>query len=184
MVAVCGNYLFTCGKTSNMQLSKKKKKEKNNLSLQAIWLEVNWSMTDPIYSVSRWFIFFCCYVIVLVSLLNRMFAFVLHPEYITSRFMAKRVVWHNFQSSSKKQARQTFHCFVLNSYFIQPSECKDVPFVCVSVRLQVSFIPLRFRYFVGAFLSAQLIYRGKVELCHPFDDFRGNDFRNYFSRTL
>ena len=33
---------------------------KNNLSLQAIWLEVNWSMTVPIYSVSRWLIFFCC----------------------------------------------------------------------------------------------------------------------------
>ena len=34
-VAICGSYLFTCGKTSNMQLSK------NSLSLQAIWLEVN-----------------------------------------------------------------------------------------------------------------------------------------------
>ena len=46
-----------------------------------------------------------------------------------------------------KQARQTFHCFVLDSHFIQPSECKYVVFVCLSVRLQVSFIPLRFRYF-------------------------------------
>ena len=27
------------------------------MSLQAILLEVNWSMTDPIYSVSRWLIF-------------------------------------------------------------------------------------------------------------------------------
>ena len=54
MVEVCGSYLFACGKTSNMQLSQ------NNLSLQAIWLEVNWSMTDPIYSVSHWLIFFCC----------------------------------------------------------------------------------------------------------------------------
>ena len=53
-IAICGSYLFTCGKTSNMQLSK------NSLSLQAIWLEVNWSMTDPIYSVSRLLIFFCC----------------------------------------------------------------------------------------------------------------------------
>ena len=50
-----------------------------------------------------------------------------------------------------KQARQTFHCFVLNSHFIQPSECKSVLFVCLSVRLQVSFIPLRFRYFVQRF---------------------------------
>ena len=29
-IAICGNYLFPCGKTSNMQLSK------NSLSLQAI----------------------------------------------------------------------------------------------------------------------------------------------------
>ena len=35
MVAVCGSYLFVCGKTSNMQLSQ------NNLSLQAISLDVN-----------------------------------------------------------------------------------------------------------------------------------------------
>ena len=33
MVEVCGSYLFTCGKTSNMQLSQ------SNLSLQAILLE-------------------------------------------------------------------------------------------------------------------------------------------------
>ena len=46
MVAVCCSYLFTCGKTNNMQLSQ------NNLSLQAIWLEVIWSMTDPIYSMT------------------------------------------------------------------------------------------------------------------------------------
>ena len=35
-VAICGSYLFTCGKPSNMQLSK------NSLSLQAFWLEINW----------------------------------------------------------------------------------------------------------------------------------------------
>ena len=44
MVAVYGSYLFACGKTSNMELSQ------SNLSLQAIWLEINWSMTDLIYS--------------------------------------------------------------------------------------------------------------------------------------
>ena len=54
LIAVCGSYLFACGKTSNMQLAQ------NNLSLQAIWLEFNWIMTDPIYSVSRWLILFCC----------------------------------------------------------------------------------------------------------------------------
>ena len=74
----------------------------------------------------------------------------LHSEYTTSCFMAKCVVWHNCQSSSNKQERQTFHYFVLNSHFIQPSECKYVfvfCFVCLSVRLQVSFIPLRFYLF-------------------------------------
>ena len=46
-----------------------------------------------------------------------------------------------------KQARHKFHCFVLNSHFIQPSECKYVLCVCLSVRLQVSFIPLLFQIF-------------------------------------
>ena len=86
-------------------------------------------------------------MIVLVFLLNRMFAFMLHSEYTTSCFMASSVIGHTFQSSSNKQARQTFHCFVLNSHFIQMSECKYLLFVCLSVRLQVSVIPLRFRYF-------------------------------------
>ena len=110
-------------------------------------------MTDPIYSEchSDYFSFvvvFDIYVIVLVSLLNRMFAFMLHSEY-TSCFMAKSVVWHNFQSSNGKQARETFQSFVLNSHFIQPSECKYVLFVCLSDCK--SFIPLRFRYFAWRF---------------------------------
>ena len=71
----------------------------------------------------------------------------LHSECTTSCFMAKSVVWHNFQSSSNKQARQTFHWFVQNSHFIKPSECKYVLFAGLSVRLQVYFIPLHFRYF-------------------------------------
>ena len=69
----------------------------------------------------------------------------LHSEYITSCFMAKgkkcRMTQHN------KQAKQTFHCFVLNSHFIHPSEYKYVLFVCLSIRMQVSFISLHFRYF-------------------------------------
>ena len=69
----------------------------------------------------------------------------LHWEYTTSCFMPKHVIWPN--CSSNKQARQTFHCLVLNSRFLQLSECKYVVFVCLSVRLQVSFIPLSFRYF-------------------------------------
>ena len=70
------------------------------MSLQAIWLDVNWSMTDPIYSVSRWVIILCCYVVIdihvivlfyviFLLLLNRMFAFVLHSEYTTSCFGQK-----------------------------------------------------------------------------------------------
>ena len=56
MVAVYGSYLFACGKTSNMQLSQ------DNLSLQAIWLEVNWNMTDPIYSVTLIFVLYLTYM--------------------------------------------------------------------------------------------------------------------------
>ena len=111
MVAICGNYL------------------ENNLSLQAIWLEFNWSMTDRIYSVSRWLIFFCCCIwhtcnCFLVSLLNRMFAFMLHSEYTPSCFMAKSVLWLNFQGSSNNHTRQTFHCFVLNSFFFSNMSCR------------------------------------------------------------
>ena len=179
MVAVCGSYLFACGKTNNMQWSQ------NNLSLQAIWLDVNWSMTVPIYSLSRWLfsfvVVFDTHVIVLVSLLNRMFAFVLHSEYTTSCFMAKSVIWHNFQSSRNKQARQTFHCFILNSHFIQPSECKYVLFACLSVRMQIFLFPCASDTLAGDFLSAQLIYRGKFELCHPLYDFRGKESKLFFA---
>ena len=38
------------------------------------------------------------YVIVLASLLNRMFAFMLHSEYTTSWLIAESVVWHNIQN--------------------------------------------------------------------------------------
>ena len=106
-----------------------------------------------------------------------MFAFILHSKYTTSCLMAKSVIWHNFQSSSNKQASQKFHYFVLNSHFIQPSECKYVLFVCLSVRLQVSFIPLHFRYFG---LRFSLIYRGKVQLYHPLYDFRRKESKLFF----
>ena len=49
-------------------------------------------------------------------------------------------------------------------------------FVCLSVRLQV----LRFRYFGRRFFSAQLMYQGKVELCHPLYDFRGKESKFIF----
>ena len=48
----------------------------------------------------------------------------------------------------------------------QPSECNYVLFVCLSVRLQISFIPCVSDTLAGDFLSAQLTYRGTIELCH------------------
>ena len=172
MVAVCGSYLLACGKTSNMQLSQK------NLPLQAIWLEVNWRMSDPIYSVSRWLIFFwCCFdihVIVLVSLLNRMFAFM----FTTSCFMARSVVWHNVTSKQDRHFIVLFWTVIsfnrLNVnvlvLFVCLSDCKYLLFRCVSDTL------------AGDFLSAQLIYRGKVKLCHhPLYDFRGKESKLFFA---
>ena len=108
---------------------------------------------------------FDIHVNVLVSLLNWMFAFIC---YIHNT--ARVVLWQTCRmKQSNKQARQTIHCFVLNSHFIQPSECKYVLFVCLSVRLQVSFIPLRFRNFGHRFISAhcqliKIIFRWR---CRP-----------------
>ena len=90
----------------------------------------------------------------------------LHWEYTMCCFMAKNVIWSNCQSSSNKQARQTFHCFVLNSHFLQLSECKYVVFVCLSIRLQESFIPLRFRYF-GRIFSFRTVNRLKESRVVP-----------------
>ena len=95
-----------------------------------------------------------------------MVAFILHWEYTTSCFMAKNIIWPNCQSSSNKEARQTFHCFVLNRHFLQLSECKYVVFVCLSVRLQVSFIPFRFRYF-GRIFSFHTVNRSKESRQRP-----------------
>ena len=52
----------------------------------------------------------------------------------------------------------------------------------VSARLQVSFIPFISDTLAGDFLSALLIYRGKVELCHPPLSFLAEKNRNYFSK--
>ena len=107
------------------------------------------------------------HILVLVSLLNRIFEFMLHSEYTTSCFMAKSVVWHNFQSSRNKQARQTFHCFVLNSHFIQLSECKYLLFACLSVRMQESFIPLHFRYFGRRFSFRSVDLSREIQAVPP-----------------
>ena len=63
----------------------------------------------------------------------------LHSEYITSCFMAKSVIWHDFQGSSHKQEGQTFHCFVQVVIFFQPSVWKYVLFVCFKYRLFLAF---------------------------------------------
>ena len=166
MVAVCSSYLFACGKTRNMQLSEK------NLPLQAIWLEVNWSMSDSIYSVSRWLIFFCCcfdiHVTVLVSLLIRTFAFM----FTRSCFMAKSIVWHNITS---KQDRHFIVLFWTVISFNRLNVNMLFLFVCL---LDCKYLLFRFvsDTLAGDFLSTQLIYRGKVELCHyPLYDVRGKE---------
>ena len=57
-----------------------------------------------------------------------------------------------------------------------------VLFVCFSVRLQVSFNAFVSDTLARDFLSAQLIYRGKVELCHPtIYGFRGKESKLFFA---
>ena len=103
-------------------------------------------MNHPIYSMSHWLIFFCCCIWHTCNcfsfLLNRMFAFMLHSEYTTSCFMAKSVIWHDFQGSSHKQAGQTFHCFVLTVIFFNRLN-ENMFFLFVSS----IFYSLRFRHF-------------------------------------
>ena len=125
MVAVCGSYLFACGKTNNMQLPQ------NNLSLQAIWLEVNWSMTDPIYSVSRWLIFFCCCTWYTCNC----FSFFIEKNVcinVTFRIHHKMCYGKNCRMTqlSEFKYKTGISLFSLNSNFIQPSVCKYVLFVC------------------------------------------------------
>ena len=85
-------------------------------------------------------------------------------------------------SGFKEQASKTdFSLFCSEQSFFQPSECKYVLFVCLSVRLQVSFIPCVSDTLAGDFLSAQMIYRGKVELCHPLNKFCGKESKLFFA---
>ena len=79
-----------------------------------------------------------------------------------------------------KQARHAFHCLVLNSHFIQLSECEYVLLVCLFVRLQISFIRCISDTLAGDFLSAQFFCRGKVELCHLLNDFCGEESKLFF----
>ena len=173
LVAVCNSYLFACGKTSNMQLAQ------NNLSLQAIWLEFNWIMTDPIYSVSRWLIFFCCVFDNTCNcfcfLLNRMFAFMLHSEYTTGCFMPKSVVWHNITSKQDRHFIGLFWTVILfNSLnvnmfflFVCLSDCK----CCISDTLAWDFFPHSW------------CIEGKSS-CATHSMIFEEKNRNYFSRAL
>ena len=179
MVAVCGSFLVACGKTNNMQLSQNNK----CMSLQAIWSDVNWSMTDPIYSVSRWLIFFCCCI---WQTRNCFFFFFEESVCICVTYRIYHELFYGKKcrmTQLHKQARQTIHCFVMNSHFIQPSECKYVLFVCLSVRLQVSFIPLHFRYF-GRRFSLRTVDLSTESHCATHSMIFAEKTRNYFSRTL
>ena len=64
-----------------------------------------------------------------------------------------RMTQHN------KLARQAFHCFILKSHFIQPSECKYVLFVCLSGLAGCKYLLFRCvsDTLTGDSLSAQLI---------------------------
>ena len=99
----------------------------------------------------------------------------LPSEYASSCFMAKSVV-------TSKQDR---HFIVLFCHFIQPSECKYVYvlFVCLSSDCKYLLFRCISDTLARDFLSAQLIYRWKVELCQPLYDFCGKN-QNYFLRTL
>ena len=68
------------------------------MSLQAILLEVNWSMTDPIYSVSRWLLFFCCCIwhcncfIKMVSNDISVIAFMASWQFISRSVLPKSII--------------------------------------------------------------------------------------------
>ena len=90
--------------------------------------------------------------------------------------MAKSVILHNFQGSSHKQAGQTFHCFVLTVIFFNRLN-ENMLFLLVS-RIFYSFVS---DTLVGDFLSTQLIYRGKVDFCHPPNNLCGHESKLFFA---
>ena len=63
-----------------------------------------------------------------------------------------------------------FNCLNINMFFLLVclSDCKYLLFPCVSDTL------------AGDFLSEQLLYWGKLELCHPLYDFRGKKIEIIF----
>ena len=126
-----------------MQLSK------NSLSLQAIWLEVNWSMTDPIYSVSRWLIFFCCCFWHTINCFSFFYWIeCLHLCYIHNATWG--VLWQNKKSHMtqlsgfKSQASRTdVSLFRSDSLFFFNRLNENIFFLFVSS----IFYSLRFRHF-------------------------------------
>ena len=101
----------------------------------------------------------------------------LHSEYTMSCFMAKSVVRHNVTSKQDRHFIVTvlFWTVVLFKHlnanmfflFVCLSDCKYLLFHCVP----------------DTFLSAQLIYRGKVKLCHQLYDFRGKESKLFFAEV-
>ena len=96
----------------------------------------------------------------------------LHSEYTMSCYMVKSIVRHTVTSKQDRHFIVLFWTVVLfkhlnaNMFFL---------FVCLS-----DCKYLLFRCLPDTFLSAQLIYQGKVELCHPLYDFSRKRIEIFF----
>ena len=120
-------------------------------------------MTDPIYSLSRWLIFFWCCIwhtrncfrFCIELNVYICFTYRIHHELFYGK---KSVVWHNVTSKQGKHVIVLFWTAILFNrlnvnmlfLFVCLSDCKYLIFPCISDTL------------AGDFLYAQLIYRGKV----------------------
>ena len=128
-------------------------------------------MTDPISSMSRWLRFFCC----CIWHARNCFSFFFLTEclllcYVQKGYGKKCRMTQLFRV--QVTSKQNRHFIILfwtvilftrlnvNMFFLFVclSDCKYLLFPCVSDTLAV-----------------QLIYRGKVELCHPLHNFCGKE---------
>ena len=94
------------------------------------------------------------------------------------------VLWQKVSYDTTSQASKTnISLFCSKQPFYSPSECKYVLFVCLSVRLKVSFIPMHFRYF-GRKFSLRTVDLSTESHCATHSTIFADKTRNYFSRTL
>ena len=127
---------------------------------------------ESVFSVTL-FNFLSLYLTELFVLLNEMFALMLQTQYTTTFFMGKSVLWYNFHSWSKELARFNF-LFVCSEVILFKSlNLKYIIFVCFPSVCKYLLFTYVSGTLGGDFLSAQLNYRGKVELYHPLNEFRG-----------